>query len=498
MTNSRLSRQDAAQALQRRRHARSSLQGFTEYTFPTYRTEPFHALVCETLDQVVAGKIDRLMLFSPPQHGKSELASVRLPAYWLGRRPNDPIILTSYAGSLAERNSRQARQVVEGQEFSRLFPGITTSQESRAVARWEIGGYRGALVAAGVGGPITGHGAMLGVIDDPFQNWEQAASEAYSQRVWDWWRTTFRTRIWERGAVVLIMTRWQETDLAGRLLREPDAGRWTVLRFPALAETQKARDDNNKYLGLAQGEADPLGREPETELCPLRFSKAELMRIKQSVGSMAWASLYQGVPRPVEGGLLQKAWFQKIRECPQAAPVRVRYWDKAGTEDGGAYTAGVRLSIGHDLRVTIENVRRGQWAAHERRRVMLETARADRLLFGNTVVIVVEQEPGSGGKDSAEDDIRMLAGFPAFKDRPTGAKVVRLQPLIAQAGILNVYMVEGPWNEEFVDELAAAPNNAFWDQCDAAGGAYSRAMEILMTQAPEVVEMAQRVHISPY
>jgi hypothetical protein len=168
---------------------------FTSFTFPAYQAEPAHALIASTLDKVVVGEIMRLMIFAPPQHGKSELASVRLPAYWLGRRPNDPVILASYAASLAEAKSRQARQVVESQEFGLLFPGTATRRDSRSVSHWELAGHRGGMLAAGVGGPVTGHGALLGIIDDPVENWQEAQSEVVRDTCWDWYRTTFRTRV---------------------------------------------------------------------------------------------------------------------------------------------------------------------------------------------------------------------------------------------------------------------------------------------------------------
>jgi hypothetical protein len=208
----------AAREILRRRSARATLLDFTRYTFPNYQAEPAHALIAQKLDALVRGEIQRLMIFAPPQHGKSELASVRLPAFWLGRRPDDPVILASYVASLAESKSRQARQVVESPEYERLFPGIVTQRDSRSVAHWTLEGHRGYLLAAGVGGPITGHGARLGIIDDPLQNWQEAQSQTVRDTCWEWWRSTFRTRIWGDGAIVIIMTRWHEDDLAGRVM----------------------------------------------------------------------------------------------------------------------------------------------------------------------------------------------------------------------------------------------------------------------------------------
>ena len=210
----------------RREQARRGLLPFTNYTHPNYTADPMHVCLAEALDAVVQGEITKLMVFAPPQHGKSELTSRRLPAYWLGRRPDDPVILTSYAGALAVRHSRDARAIVEGPEFADLFPDITTDPASRAVDYWRIAGRRGYLLASGVAGPMTGSGAALGIIDDPFANWAEAHSPVARDRVYDWYRGAFRTRVWERGAIILVMTRWHEDDLAGRLLRNRASGRY--------------------------------------------------------------------------------------------------------------------------------------------------------------------------------------------------------------------------------------------------------------------------------
>ena len=288
-----------------RREARERLIDFTRYTYSLYEAEPVHELIASHLDRVVAGKCKRLMIFSQPQIGKSQLVAVHLPAFWLARRPDDPVIVTSYAASLVYSKSRHARAIVESTEFQRLFPGIETNRLSRAVDHWEIQGRRGSVLAAGVGGPITGHGAALGIIDDPVENWEHGQSQTQRDKVWDWWQSTFRTRIWQGGAIVLIMTRWHDDDLAGRLLRQ-QADRWEVLRLPAVAETQKDRDENNRFMGLPTNGADPLARAPGEPLAPRRFDTNELKEIRRDVGSVVWGSLYQGVPRPIEGSMFKR------------------------------------------------------------------------------------------------------------------------------------------------------------------------------------------------
>ena len=419
------------------------------------------------LGDVVRGETKRLMIFAPPQHGKSELTSVRLPAFWLGNRPDDPVILASYAADLAYSKSRQARQVVESPEFRLLFPEVATNPSSRAVNNWEMAGKRGGMLAVGVGGPITGHGAMLGIIDDPFENWEQAQSETYRERAWEWYRTTFRTRVWEQGAIVLIMTRWHEDDLAGRILQQ-QAGQWTVLRLPAISETQTERDFHNGRMNLPLGQRDPLKRRPGQPLAPGRYSLKALEALRADVGSLGWNAEYQGAPTVAEGSRFKRSWFQIVDVRPDGGKW-VRYWDKAATAGGGAYTAGALVGcVGNTYYVA--DVKRGQWSAGERDKIMRQTAEMD----GIGVQIVVEQEPGSGGKESAEASIRTLAGFAVYADKVTGDKDVRLEPFAAQAEAGNVRMVRGAWNGAFLDEIAAVPNGRYRDQSDAAGGAFNK------------------------
>ena len=452
-----------------REGARRALIGFTQWTYSLYVADPAHYLIAEHLERVLRGEIKRLMVFSPPQHGKSELISVRFPAFWLAERPDDPVILASYAASLAERHSGEARATVESAEYHALWPEIATRKNSRSKQLWRVAEHRGGMLAVGVGGPITGHGAQLGIIDDPFENWRQAQSLTKRNHVWDWWRGTFRTRIWEDGAIILVMTRWHEDDLAGRLLSE-QGDEWTVLRLPALAETQEERDKNNELLGLPSGLPDPLEREPGAALCPQRFSRAALLEIKRDVGSMVWYAEYQGTPRAPEGNKFKRHWFAgKIVDAVPAAANRVRYWDKAGTKDGGDYTVGALLAE-HEGRYFVEDIVRGQWSDYERDKVIRQTAETD----GLKPVIWLEQEGGSGGKDSANATIRMLAGFNVHADRPTGDKVVRAGPFAAQCEAGNVYLKRAAWNAQYIAELCAFPNGVNDDQVDASSGGFNK------------------------
>lgn len=505
--NSRVSPQQAAAELLRRRQARNGLLPFTQYTYPQYQADPAHHLIASYLDRVVAGELKRLIIVAPPQHGKSELTSVRLPAYWLGRRPNDPIIVASYGAELAEGKSRQARDTVESLEYKALFGELRAGEiqsvqvrpDSRAVQRWQLmPPHRGGMVAVGVGGPVTGHGARLGIIDDPHENWEEAQSDRMRRRVWDWYRGTFRTRIWEGGAIVLMMTRWHEDDLVGKLLKE-QPGQWTLLRLPALAETQAERDENNRHMKLPIGEPDPLNRKPGEALAPNRYSAGELGSISDDVGTMVFGAEYQGTPRATEGNLLKREWLRIIKAAPPANAWRVRYWDKAsGTGQTAKRTAGVLLSISPEGRVLIEDVVCGKWSTTERRAIMLQTTQLDAGRFNNGVLTYIEQEPGSSGKDSVQDEIRLLAGHAVFADRPSGDKDTRLMPFVAQAGGQNVALLDGLWNQDYIDEMVAVPSGYYRDQADATAGGYNRCVDLVHASPEGILVVEEDVQISPY
>jgi predicted phage terminase large subunit-like protein len=500
MSNLQLSPQavqaEAARILLERRLARRTTTAFTQYTFPQYVADPFHVVMGQMLDSMIAGDIKRGMIFAPPQHGKSEKASVRFPARWLGERPDDPVIIASYAANLAHSKSRQVRDIIESREYRALYGDlspmdvpVSTRDDQRAVDEWKLKPpHRGGLRAAGVGGGLSGHPAALAIIDDPFADWAEAQSPTIRRKVMEWYQSVLRVRVWEHGAILIIMTRWHEDDLAGQLLKG-QAHKWEVLRFPAIAESQEERDKNNEYIGLPVGLPDPLGREEGEPLAPNRFSKEALLEIKDDVGSMVWAAEYGQVPRPLEGNRFKRFWFKVVDAFPLDSRM-VRYWDKGGTDGAGAFTAGV-LVARHEGFTYIVDVVRGQWSSYEREKEIKQTAESDRDLYGH-VKIYIEQEPGSGGKESAENTIRNLAGFSIERDLPSGDKDVRLEPFAAQAEAQNVFLVRGAWNHDWIEEMVAIPNGTYRDQADATAGAFNKAVG---TQKREYKRVVSKVEV---
>lgn len=477
--------------------ARESLLDFTTYTMPDYEVNWHHALVCDYLDRFARLEIKRLMLFMPPRQGKSELVSRRLPAYLLGRNPRATIIAASYGADLSRRMNRDVQRIIDSEAYRDVFPKtMLFGKNIRSVAQgswlrnsdmFEVVDYGGYYRSSGVGGAITGMGMLYGIIDDPIKNRQEANSPTFREGTWDWYTSTFRTRLAPGGAILLTVTRWHEDDLAGRLLdlakTDPRADQWTVINLPAIAEEPVPAYDR---------------RQPGEALWPSRFSLEELETTRVSLGAYDWNSLYMQRPSPLEGGLFKRTYFKSVNQSVQTR-WRIRYWDKAASTSASAkYTAGVRLAITTEGQVIIEHVVRGQWSTGDRRKIMRQTAESDAAQFGNAVVIFIEQEPGSSGLDSVQDEIRMLAGFPVFADRPSGDKDTRMLPIVAQGEAGNLYLVAGAWNDEYIDELCTIPNGRYRDQADATSGAFNRLVEIINSQPEGAVVYEDVVSISPY
>lgn len=406
---------------------------------------PHLVMVQDALDAVTRGEITKLAIFQPPRHGKTELTTIRYPVYRLEREPSLPVIVAAYNHALASKFSRKSRALARQ-------IGLALNDERQAAEDWETtegGGIR----AVGVGTGVTGTGGGLIIIDDPVKSREEAESPTYRDRCWDWWQDDLRTRREPGAATILQVTRWHEDDLAGRILNSEEGGDWTVISLPALAE-----------------EGDPLGRAVGDALCPDRYGRAALEEIRRGMTDYSWSALFQQRPRARSGNMFPRTAVTVVEEAPKG--IRwVRYWDKAGSQAKGDWTAGVKLGIWDGV-VYIGDVRRAQLAAHERRVLMRATAEQD----GRGVRIGVEQEGGSAGKDAASDDARLFAGYSVASDHPTGDKVTRAEPVAAQWQAGNVRLVRSEWIDRYLDELEGFPHAAHDDQVDATSGAYTLAL----------------------
>ena len=376
----------------------------------------------------------------------SEMTTVRYPVWRMEREPATRVILAAHTQRFAEKLSRKARRVARGR--------VALSRERNSATEWETTAG-GGLMACGVGSPPTGSGGNILLIDDPIKKQEEAKSETYREKMWEWYTDDLMTRLEPGGAVILIQTRWNEDDLAGRILTSDDAPNWTVVNLPALAE-----------------EADPLGRKVGEALCPERYDREALLR-KQRLNPLSFAALYQQRPTPQEGNIFKRADFDKVVPALPAGCRLVRYWDTAGTDGGGCFTAGCLMAKDAEGFFYVVDVKREQFAAPERERLIRATAHEDQRLYGK-VEIVIEEQGGSSGKEVVQASIRSLAGFDASADRPTGNKEVRASPFADQCAAGNVRLVKGDWIKDYLDELCGFPHGKYMDQVDASSGAFAR------------------------
>jgi hypothetical protein len=258
--------------------SQNDLIDFSIYTNKRYIPNWHHEEIAKQLMRVEKGEIKRLMLFVPPRYGKSELASINFPGWYLGRHPEKEIITSSYSAELAQDFGYKTRNLVNSTEYQQLF-NTRLREDSQSKAKWltqEGGGY----TAVGVGGAITGRGANVLLIDDPIKNREEAESQTIRDKVWNWYTSTAYTRLEKDGAVILIMTRWHMDDLAGRLLEAERNGgeKWEVVKFPAIA----LKDEKHRKAG------EPLWSE--------KYNLEALANIKKTVGTYDWSALFQQEP----------------------------------------------------------------------------------------------------------------------------------------------------------------------------------------------------------
>ena len=417
---------------------------------------PHIELIQRQLMLAAAGQHRRVIITMPPRHGKSETASHWFPVWLLGNFPHLRVVLCSYEATFAASWSRKVRDsLTEARALGLYAHGPRDDLGAASVWETDAGG---GMISAGVGGPITGRGANLLIIDDPVKNAEEANSPTYREKTWEWYTTTAYTRLEPRGIVVIIQTRWHIDDLTGRILSPDysaaqDIADWRVINLPALAE-----------------ENDPLGRAPGEALWPERYPVEELEKSKRILGSYGFNALYQQHPTLREGGMFKRDWF-KIVDAVPANMKWVRFWDLAGTEKGGDCTAGVKLGELNG-RYLFADCAHDQLSPRGVRNLVKLTAELD----GRDCTVGLYQDPGQAGKEQAQEYAKLLAGFPLKILPSTGDPDLRAQALSAQFEAGNVDLLRGPWNSAFIDELCAFQSkktNGVDDRVDAASGAFS-------------------------
>lgn len=435
-----------------------TLRQFMREVNPKYRWYRHVDVLAESLEAVISGEIHRLMVFMPPRHGKSELISRGFPAYALARHPDRWIGLCSYEATLAQDFSRVARD-----HYERI--GGQMRDDSRAVSLWQTL-ERGGMWAAGVGGPITGKGFHLGIIDDPIKNWEEAHSETIREKHKSWYESTFYTREEPGGAQIIIQTRWHEDDLSGWLLsREADAPQhWHIVNFEAI------RDGDGIVFPVTCTVA-PDDRAMGEPLCPERYTREKLLEIKARVGTTVWDALYQQRPSPAGGTVFKRDWWMFYTTVDHPIPGvpflpaltrTIQSWDMSFKDgDDNDYVSGQ------------------VWGREGARFYLLDRVN-ERMSFTaacQAIKTMSAKHPKAIGKyieDKANGPAiinalhRDMPGFVAVK--PDGGKVARayaVQPLVEGRNVYLPHPTIAPWVEDFIRQLAQFPHGTHDDDVDA-------------------------------
>jgi len=399
-----------------------------------------------------------VLITAPPRHGKSTLVSEYLPAWFLGSFPERRVILTSYEADFAATWGAKTRGLLE--EHGPSLYGIAVDERSRSASRWDLHRRSGGMVTAGVGGPITGRGAHLLVIDDPIKNAAEAGSVTIREKQWEWWLSTARTRLEPGAVVVVVMTRWHEADLGGRLLLASREGGdpVTEIRLPALAER-----------------GDPLRREEGEALWPERFSRAYLEHTRETVGPHWFSAMYQGRPTPEEGGVFDRRDF--------------RYFELRGDEVVLRYPDGTTKSFGADWcrKFQVVDLAASEkesadytvvteiWVTPESDMLVRSVAR-DRVAAPDQPAFFWRHHAGCPvkfeviGYQTGIVQTMLRQGLPAEPVYPDADKITRAAVAGVRYRAGKVYHQAGaPWLTDFEAELLAFPAGEHDDQVDTIG-----------------------------
>lgn len=378
------------------------------------------------------------------------LVSEFFPAWYLGRNPEHNIIAATYAQELADDFGRKVRNQIAGESFASVFPGVSLKGDSQSSKRFHVTQAQadvtapgGAYFATGIGGPLTGRGGNLILLEDLTKNREEAESNTIRQRNKDWYTSTAYTRLMPGGKIILVMTRWHQDDMAGWLLSEHAHEGWTVLNLPAIAETE-----------------DVIGRQPGEALWPEDYPLDILAKIKESIGSRDWSALYQQRPTPLEGGIFKAAWFKRYAQPQQQYDQIIQSWDTAikaeQLHDPSVCTTWGVKPNGYDLLQVL--VRRLEYP--DLKRLVVSQAEA----FGVDAVLIEDKASGQ----QLLQDLKRSTQLPLIGIMPERDKVTRASGVSAlvEAGKVSLPL-QAPWLTDYEIEMLTFPNAPHDDQVDS-------------------------------
>ena len=442
--------------------AQQDFLDFTRLVWPEFIGGMHHTRMAAAFRKIATGESKRLIINMPPRHTKSEFSSYLLPAWLIGRRPALKIIQTTHTAELAVRFGRKVRNLMDTEEYKSIFPKVQLRADSKAAGRWETGNG-GEYFAAGVGGAITGRGADLLIIDDPHSE-QDALSPSALENAYEWYTSGPRQRLQPGGAIVIVMTRWAENDLTGKLIRHQArdilSDQWEVIEFPAIM--------------------------PDNEpVWPEFWNKKDLLSVKGSLSVAKWEAQWQQNPTSETAAILKRDWWQKWEEdeLPKLSYVMQSYdtaYSKSTSADYSAITTwGVfQPDENGPFNVILLDARRGRWDFPDLRRVAYEEYK-----YWEPESVLIEAK-ASGMPLTHE--LRNM-GIPVMNYSPSKGhdKISRVNSVSPMFESGMVWAPDTTFAEEVIEECAAFPGGEHDDYVDTVTQALRRFREGGFISHPE-------------
>lgn len=479
----------AQQVLAQRALARRRLLHFTKLTHPRYSAGWVHDDVCKRLERfsqaVADGKSPRLMLLMPPRHGKSELASIRFPAWHLGQHPHHELINVGYNLDLPMGFSRKVREIFRDPIYQNVFPDARLDPDSQSVEKWNTTAG-GGFTAAGRGGGITGKGAHILIVDDPIKDQEEADSVLVRDKLWDWYQSTAYTRLAPGGGVLVIQTWWNDDDLAGRLQQQmaligkddsPEGiDDFEIIKYPALSEQFEYRDNETLEITRFAEEQPPselqLLRPKDFCLHEDRYPTPALKRIRANLQPRIWSALYQQNPVPDEGMYFKKDYFRYVHALPSTHGQRIyTAWDFAiGEKQQNDWTVGATVLQDETDTLYVLEIHRMKGDSFQIVEAMLDVA--ERWGTGANSGYLIGAEDGQiwrAIEPMLKNRMAERRQFPPYEVlRPLTDKLARARPLQGRMQQNRVIFPEhAHWRGQAEQELLRFPAGAHDDVVDA-------------------------------
>ena len=442
--------------------ARKDFMHYCKSVWPEFIEGKHHKIMAQKFNALATGKIKRLIVNMPPRHTKSEYASYLLPSWLMGLNPKLKVIQATHTGELAVRFGRKVRNLMNSNDYSLVFPEVKLRQDSSAAGRWDTE-QGGEYFAAGVGGAITGRGADLMIIDDPHSE-QDALSPAAMENAYEWYTSGPRQRLQPGGAIVIVMTRWSEIDLTGKLLKQQArdilADQWEVVEFPALLDDEKV-------------------------LWPEFWKKEELLKVKASLSVGKWEAQWQQNPTSETSAILKRDWWQmwKKKDIPPLSYVMQSYdtaYSKQTNADFSAITTwGVFYpEEGGPPNIILCDARRGRWDFPELRRIAME-----EYDYWDPECVLIEAK--ASGMPLTQELRQMgipIQNYSPSRGNDKFTRVNSVAPLL-ESGL--VWTPDTRWAEEVIEECAAFPAGENDDYVDTVTQALRRFREGGFIQHPE-------------